>query len=111
MTSGILRSNALNPDIIIAMLNNKGIGYWNNFYEHKYDTSGFVFMERELRNFVNMHKLDPAGMAGTGLKNYSDEMAAGISINRFFVIKNDHKLFERRIITSNYDRFEIWVRK
>ena len=110
MTFGILRANAYSA-------NKKGeltkgfVLYTPYFCEHRTNTVGFVFEEKELADFVEEHGADPlsAGEVETP-KNWADDFADCIGQGLVRIFWAEHESSEG-IIPENYDRFEVYARQ
>ena len=81
-----------------------------HFYDHKHNTVGFVYEEKQLYKFVKKHKKDPPEIEVAVLpKNCSDWFALQFSQQGVFAFWAKPKLSEKLVVLENYDRFEVYA--
>ncbi len=120
MTFGVLRANFQSEKLKKEERFKKNYKFFAIIYEYKKEGPGFDFMERPLKKYIRKFKVDPA----TGLNNVKnpDNWSYWLVTNfqnknimAFKANKEQWSLFERRkvieIISKNYNRYEVWVKK
>lgn len=112
MTFGILQAHCLGDKLLYEqkLTRNGHYRLKGSFYEHRWNTTGFVFEQQQLEDFVQQYQRDPVTVEGSGLRNLADWFAEFLPEGKLFVFRNG--LFSPHpLIQRHYTHYEVWERK